>query len=518
MNPVAEDILRYIGCNEWDEERLAHYGMPRRSGRYPYGSGENPYQHGKDFLSRVEELKKNGWEETPENIMKEFGLKTSQYRIEKKICNDERKLYKIARIKSLQKDGLGPTEIGKIMGINESSVRSALKDSVELNTKKARETADFLKKQIDEKGMIDVSGGTERDLNISKEMLKTSLYLLEKEGYPIYKGGIPQVTNPGMNINQTVICKPGTKHKEIYEFDKVHSINEDNFISRDGGKTFEKKFNYPESLDSNRLMIRYNEEGGLEKDGVIELRRNVPDLDLGESRYSQVRIMVDGTHYLKGMAVYSDNMPDGVDVIFNTNKPKGTPKLKTLKTINDDPENPFGSLIKDADQGGQYWYDAKTGKRCSANDPNVENKKLGLINKRATEGDWADWSNALPSQFLSKQSLTLAEKQLDLAKKDRLAEYEDICSINNPTIKKYYLKDFADGCDAAAVDLKAAALPGQKYHVILPVNSLKQNEVFAPNYDNGTKLALIRYPHGGTFEIPILTVNNKNKEALKVIG
>ena len=518
MNPVAEDILRYIGCNEWDEERLAHYGMPRRSGRYPYGSGENPYQHGKDFLSRVEELKKNGWEETPENIMKEFGLKTSQYRIEKKICNDERKLYKIARIKSLQKDGLGPTEIGKIMGINESSVRSALKDSVELNTKKARETADFLKKQIDEKGMIDVSGGTERDLNISKEMLKTSLYLLEKEGYPIYKGGIPQVTNPGMNINQTVICKPGTKHKEIYEFDKVHSINEDNFISRDGGKTFEKKFNYPESLDSNRLMIRYNEEGGLEKDGVIELRRNVPDLDLGESRYSQVRIMVDGTHYLKGMAVYSDNMPDGVDVIFNTNKPKGTPKLKTLKTINDDPENPFGSLIKDADQGGQYWYDAKTGKRCSANDPNVENKKLGLINKRATEGDWADWSNALPSQFLSKQSLTLAEKQLDLAKKDRLAEYEDICSINNPTIKKYYLKDFADGCDAAAVYLKAAALPGQKYHVILPVNSLKQNEVFAPNYDNGTKLALIRYPHGGTFEIPILTVNNKNKEALKVIG
>ena len=147
MNPVAEDILRYIGCNEWDEERLAHYGMPRRSGRYPYGSGEKPYQHGKDFLSRVEELKKNGWEETPENIMKEFGLKTSQYRIEKKICNDERKLYKIARIKSLQKDGLGPTEIGKIMGINESSVRSALKDSVELNTKKARETADFLKKQ-----------------------------------------------------------------------------------------------------------------------------------------------------------------------------------------------------------------------------------------------------------------------------------------------------------------------------------------------------------------------------------
>lgn len=25
---------------------LYHYGMPRRSGRYPYGSGDRPYQHG----------------------------------------------------------------------------------------------------------------------------------------------------------------------------------------------------------------------------------------------------------------------------------------------------------------------------------------------------------------------------------------------------------------------------------------------------------------------------------------
>ena len=265
-------------------------------------------------------------------------------------------------------------------------------------------------------------------------------------------------------------------------------------------------------------MIRYKEDGGIEKDGVIELRRNVPDLDLGESRYSQVRIMVDGTHYLKGMAVYSDNMPDGVDVIFNTNKTKDKSTYDVLKKIKDDPDNPFGSLIKDADQGGQYWYDADTGKRCSANDPNVKNKKLGLINKRADEGDWDEWADALPSQFLSKQSLTMAKKQLDLAKKDKLAEYDDICTLNNPTVKKHLLRTFADECDAAAVNLKAAALPGQKYHVILPVNSLKETEVYAPNYENGSKIALIRYPHGGTFEIPILTVNNKHAAAKKLLG
>lgn len=508
MNPVAEDISRYIGCSEWDEEQLAHYGMPRRSGRYPYGSGDNPYQHDKDFLARVEKLKSDGWSETPENIMKEFGLTTTKYRIEKAICKDERRLYDVARAKSLKKDGLGATEIGKIMGINESSVRSLLNANSESRMMAAKNTADFIKRQVDEKGMIDVGGGAELHLRVSKEKLNQALYLLEREGYPIYNGRIPQPTNPGQFTTQKVVCKPGTKHKEIYEFDKVHALNEDDYISRDGGDTFEKRFHYPESLDSKRLQIRYRDEGGLEKDGVVELRRGVPDLDLGENRYSQVRIMVDGTHYIKGMAVYSDNMPDGVDVIFNTNKTNDVPKMKVLKEIKNDPENPFGSLIKDAKLGGQYWYE----------DPKTGEKKLGLINKRAAEGDWSDWSNALPSQFLSKQSTTLASKQLDLATKDKLAEFDDICKLDNPTIKKHFLKDFSENCDAAAADLKAAALPGQKYHVILPINSLKDTEVFAPNYDDGTKLALIRYPHGGTFEIPILTVNNKNAEAKKIIG
>ena len=145
MNPIAEDISRYIGCSEWDEEQLAHYGMPRRSGRYPWGSGDNPYQHGEDFLSRVEKLKKEGWQETPENIMKEFGLTTTKYRMEKSICKDERRLYDVERAKSLKKDGLGPTEIGKIMGINESSVRSLLNANSESRMMAARNTADFIK-------------------------------------------------------------------------------------------------------------------------------------------------------------------------------------------------------------------------------------------------------------------------------------------------------------------------------------------------------------------------------------
>ena len=507
MNHVAEEIKSYYGSAE-SGEALQHYGTKRHSGRYPWGSGDDPYQHdSRDFLGRIEELKKSGWTETPENIKKEFGLTTSQYRMEKSIANSERRADQVARIKSLKEDGLGATEIGRKMGLSESTVRSLLNEKSEAKMKEARETADFIKSQVDKKGMIDVGTGVERELNISQEKLNQALYLLEREGYPIYKGGIPQATNPGQQTNQKVICPPGTEQKEIYNFDKIHPLNEDQYISRDGGDTFEKKFHYPESLDSKRLMVRYKEDGGIDKDGLVELRRGVDDLSLGESRYSQVRIMVDGKKYIKGMAVYSDDMPDGVDVIFNTNKSKSVGKLGALKDIKSDPDNPFGSLIKDADQGGQYWYTDKNGK-----------KKLGLINKRADEGDWDEWADALPSQFLGKQSLSMAKKQLGISKADKIEEYEELRSLTNPTVKKYLLTKFADECDSAAVHLKAAALPGQRYHVIIPVPSMKDNEVYAPNYENGTKLALIRYPHGGTFEIPIVTVNNKQVDAKKILG
>ena len=517
MSSLADEILSYFGTiDHLSDEELMHYGMPRRSGRYPYGSGKNGYQHSKDFLGRIKELKDSNFTYTDENgkkwtgdnaIAKSMGLTSSEYRRQVSWANYEERCLQVATAKSLQEDGLGPTAIGKKMGLNESTVRSLLNPSSEDKMNQAMETVNLLRKNLEEKGMIDVGSDVARELGISKERLDMAIDYLEKaEGCPVYKGGIPQPTNPGQQTNQRVLCLPGTKHNEIYDYDKVKTIND--YVSDDGGDTYHKKFTYPESLDSKRLKIRYNEEGGIEKDGIIELRRGVPDLSLGDSRYSQVRILVDGTHYLKGMAVYSDKMPDGVDVIFNTNKSKGTPITDVLKKIKSDPDNPFGSLIKDADKGGQYWYD----------DPKTGKKKLGLINKRADEGDWDDWSNAIPSQFLGKQSLTLAKKQLNLAKADKMAEFDEICALTNPTVKKHLLEKFADGCDSAAVSLKAAALPGQKYHVIVPINSLKDNEVYAPNYENGSKLALIRYPHGGTFEIPILTVNNKHAAARKLLG
>ena len=515
MNPIAEDILM-------------HYGMPRRSGRYPWGSGEDPYQHGRDFLGRVDELRKQKFTYTDPDtgkvytgdtaIAKSMGLSTTQFRTEIGLAKDERRMYDVATAKSLKEDGLSTTEIGRKMGVNESTVRSWLNADSQERMEQARKTADFIKEQVDKKGMVDVGGGVERELGISSEKMKQAIYLLERDGYPVYSGRFEQPTNPGQFTTQKVICKPGTPHKDIYNLENVHPLNEDNYTSRDGGETF-TKFVYPKSMDSKRLMIRYADDvdadgaRGIDKDGIVEIRRGVDDLSLGNSRYSQVRILVDGTHYIKGMAVYSDNMPDGVDVVFNTNKGPEKSKHEVLKGISADPDNPFGSLIK---PNGQSYYDDPNGEYT---DPITGKKQsLSLINKRADQGDWDEWKDALPSQFLGKQSRNMAQRQLNLAKADKEAEFADICALENPTIKKHYLQKFSDECDSAASHLQAAALPGQKYHVIIPINTLKDNEVYAPNYEPGTKLALIRYPHGGTFEIPILTVTHRNPLADKIIG
>lgn len=499
--PSIEQVaFEYFG--EVNDEFLEHYGIKRRSGRYPWGSGEDPYQHSGDFLSRVEQYKKQGLKDN--EIAKAMGMTSTTYRAMTGIANDERRSLLVDRAKSLRADGLSLNEIAKEMGYkNDSSVRALLNVDSEIRMNQAKNAADLIRKSIEEKGMIDVGKGVDIQLGISKEKLDQALLMLEIEGYPVYGGRVEQATNPGKKTTIKVICPKGTEHKDIFSYD-IHSI--DDYISYDKGETFKPSFVYPKSMDSKRLAIRYAEDGGIKKDGIIEIRRGVPDLSLGESHYAQVRILVDGKKYIKGMAIYSDDLPDGVDVMFNTNKRKDVPKLEVLKDIKtDDPMNPFGSTIKE--HGGQHYYKDKNGK-----------EQLSLINKTREEGDWLKWSNTLSSQFLSKQPLKLAKKQLDLAKEDKQMQFEDIMALNNPTVKRKLLLDFADECDSAAVKLRGAALPRQKYHVIIPVTTLKDNEVYAPNYKNGEKVCLVRYPHGGTFEIPELVVNNKHKDARKILG
>ena len=484
-----------------EEDILMHYGVKRRSGRYPWGSGDNPYQHGGDFLARVEELQRLG--KTEKQIADELHLSTTELRMQVRVAKHERRALQADRARSLREDGKTLDEIASILGYaNDSSVRALLNENTAANKNKAQATAEILKKELAEKGAIDVGTGVERQLGVSTGVLQEALFILETEGYNRYGVGVPQVNDPKKRTITPVISVPEIDQREVYQnLDLVKSVGD--YHSTDGGESWDKR-EYPASIDSSRVKILYGDEGGTLKDGVIEIRRGVADLDLGDSHYAQVRILVDGTHYLKGMAMYSDDMPDGADIVFNTNKHTGTPKMDVLKKIQDDPDNPFGALIK---ANGQSHYIDADG-----------NEKLSAINKLKEEGDWDKMSKNLSSQFLSKQPIQLIKKQLDLTYADAADEFSEICSLNNPTVKRKLLLDFADECDSAAVHLKAAALPRQSTQVILPLNAMKETEIFAPNYRDGEKVVLIRYPHGGTFEIPELTVNNKNPTAVSVLG
>lgn len=496
------------------EDVLLHYGVKRRSGRYPYGSGENPYQHSGDFISRANSLKKSGM--TEKEIAKALGFNsTTDYRTAYSIAKNERRKLDVDRAKSLREDGLTPTEIGRKMGVNESTVRSWLNSSSEDNMRVAEKTAERLKEELKTKHAIDVGSGVERELGVSTSKLSEALMRLEIEGYQVYGVGVPQPNNPKNRTTVKVLADDTVTQRDIYQdYSKIKQVGE--YHSRDGGNSWYKR-EYPASLSSKRVQIRYGDEGGSGKDGVIEIRRGVKDLNLGNSHYAQVRILVDGTHYLKGMAMYSDDLPDGVDVLFNTNKKSGTPMINgdkgVLKPIKSDPDNPFGAYIK-AD--GQSYYDDPRGKYT---DPKTGKKQsLSVINKLREEGDWETQSRNLSSQFLSKQPIQLIKKQLNLTYKDAEAEYDEIMSYNNPTVRRKMLLDFANSCESAAVHMKAAALPRQQTRVILPVPKLKETEVYAPYLKNGEKVALVRYPHGGTFEIPILTVNNRNQSAKRALG
>ena len=486
------------------EEYISHYGTPRHSGRYPWGSGKK-YQRSRNFMSQYTELRKKGMSDA--QIAKYLGMKnTSEIRARKAMANEETQIANKAFAQKLKDKGMSNVAIAQRMKCTEGTVRNYLKDNANQESKKKSivNVADILGNQVREKGFLDIGDANNLYLGITQTKFKDALVLLQDRGYKIVYPQLQQMTTKH-STNNKVLIPPDKSKQEAYDAIRkdpsvISSLDEIHF--NENGHGTAQVIHDPISFDTKRLMIRYKEEGGEDRDGTIELRRGVKDLDMGNNTYTQVRILTDdGKLYMKGMAVYNDNMPDGVDVIFNSNKPKGAPLEKVLKPAKPDKHNPFGTDIKLQND----WTD-EDGKQ-----------HYGALNIIRQEGDVDTWNRALPSQFLGKQSLQMAKKQLQIAADQSDTEFEKISSLTNPTLKKKLLDDFADECDSAAVCLQAAAFPRQATKNILPVPSLKDNEVYAPGFDNGEEVILVRFPHQGRFEIPKLIVNNNNREAKKTI-
>ena len=501
---------------------LEHYGTPRHSGRYPWGSGENPYQGDEMFQKHLSKLRKRGMTNT--EIAKSMGISTTQLRAKTAIAGENATKYRDSMIFKLHDKGYNKSAIARQLQIPDTTVGNVLRRENEHKASSVRAVADTLKEAIKDQKYIDVGHGCESYMNASKDKLRHAVALCEEEGYEIQLHYQKQM-GTGKPTTIKVLCPKGTPWAEVEQAKREAKIGFPNFHFEDRDYKNPHRLETPVSVDSKRVQVVFADtklpDGtyGKDRDGLIEIRRGCEDLNLGRNHYAQVRIAVDGTHYLKGVAVYNDNLPKGIDIRYNVSKPSTMPlksddkNVETVfKRMKPDPitNNPFGASINQDDDKlrfVQVHYKGKDGK-----------EHLSALNIVNEQGTWNEWSRNLPSQFLSKQTIPLATKQLKLDARMRHDDFDEIMSISNAAVRKNLLNSFADNCDSAACHLKAASLPRQATHLIVPFPDMKENEIYAPNYNNGERVALVRFPHAGRFEIAELTVNNNFKHGKEVIG
>lgn len=502
-------------------DEFKHYGIRMKSGRYPWGSGGDEYQRSKDFYGYIEELRMSPLKDDPkakplvdreiaqligEGTGDAGGYSVADLRDTRTIAKETIVREQVVQANKLRYDKDGNISwsieaIAQNLGIPAPTVRLRLKTKEEDIKASLSKTADVIRKNVDEYNIVDLGLGVSQGMGISPERLRAAASLLRDEGYNTYN--IPQQqVGSKHTTNQLVMVKPGMTYGDARKMaGDVHTMGE---WSDDGGKTF-LGIHKPLSVNVQRLEIKYASG----EDGTVYVRPGVADLDMGKNRLAQVRISVNGTHYIKGMAVYKDDLPEGVDLQVHTNKKRGVPVLgdknsSVLKLQTDDPDNPFGSSIKKQ----LVDVDPKTGKERVRSAMNIVNE----------EGDWDDWRLSLPSQMLAKQPRSLINTQLKETRVQVQKRLDEINSITNPVVRKKKLEDYAEQIDADAVDLRAAAMPRQRTQVILPIPGLSENQIYAPNFTTGEPVVLIRYPHGGRFEIPEVVVNNNHRGAKKLLG
>ena len=523
---IADDYIMHIGVGPDDNP------PGRGSGRYAKGSGKNPYQHGEDFFTREARIKAEHPGITRPELADLMGIynkhhqpSTTEYdRIRKAAVQNRDNARRFEAI-DMFNQGLTRKEIGERLGVADTTIGNWIREGEDSKKLIPTRTSKLLKDYVDKNKYVDISVGTYTAFpGVTSGNFETAVAMLEAEGYHRHQVTIKSEAT-GKDLKYDCLIPPDYTFGDLMEhkFDIVNPAAALHVISPEGElSSLGIKGGKPTSIDVSRIQVDYDSP----KDGAIELRRGVDDISLGGKSYAQVRIAVDDSHYIKGMAYYRDDMPPGIDIIVCSNKKEGTPLLvkddpdakqvlKPMKTIKDkngnvigvDWDNPFGASISQKSEimGTVHDYYDKDG-----------NLKRSAINVVKEEGDWDAYTKRISSQYWAKQPVETATRQLSLSVDQKKVDLESIRAIENPTVRKHFLAEFAEDCESAAVHLYAAPFKNQSTKVLLPCPELKDNEAYIPGLADGTKVALVRYPFAGSFESPLLTVRNTGSPAQKI--
>lgn len=256
------------------DDELKHYGIIRRSGRYPWGSGKDPFQNTKNFINYVDDLKKKGM--TEKQIAQGLGITTTQLRAERALAVAEVRKAEEIEVIRLKDKQWSNVAIGKRIGRNESQVRNILKNADKDKRTILETTRDQLKDQMTSKEYLDIGRGAAQQLGVTEHTLSLAVHALKEEGYQVMYTKARQAG--GKETSVVALVKPGVAWTDFNQ--NRDKIQPPTVYSEDGGRSF-LGILPPVAVDPSRISVRYGNDGGGDADGVLYIRPGVDDLSLG---------------------------------------------------------------------------------------------------------------------------------------------------------------------------------------------------------------------------------------------
>ena len=244
---------------------------------------KNHFQSQGFVLISIPDIREEGRTET--QIANELGLTTTQLRNAITYARKEEREYNREQVAGMKEAGLSNVEIGQRLGISEGTVRNYISDNKSSKATSEQQLDNIekaLSDSLKQTGHLDVGVGVERQLGVSRTKFNAVVnQMVENGDLYIHNIQIQRLNDP---TKYTIVKVLSTEPDYLKVLKDSTNIGNLEYFSDDKALESAKRFETPQMVDLNRIKIRYQEDGGADLDGLIEIRKGTEDLDLGNSQ------------------------------------------------------------------------------------------------------------------------------------------------------------------------------------------------------------------------------------------